>query len=73
MGDVGARAARAERGHQAAEAVRDAADQKRADLEGVNMDEELARMTLYQTAYNASARLVQAAKEMSDVLINMGR
>ena len=35
------------------------------------MDEELARMTMYQQAYNASARLMQAAKEMTDTLLNM--
>src|SRR3546814_20956462 len=31
---------------------------------GVNLDEELANMTIFQNAYNASARLVQAVDEM---------
>ncbi|MFW6300777.1 MAG: FlgK family flagellar hook-associated protein, partial [Oceanicaulis sp.] len=70
-GDVGARAARAERAEMAASSVKTAADQKRADVEGVNLDEELARMTLYQQTYNASARLLQAAKEMTDTLLNI--
>jgi flagellar hook-associated protein 1 FlgK len=70
-GDVGSRAARAERSEAAAASVKSAADQKRADVEGVNLDEELARMTLYQQAYNASARLLQAAKEMTDTLLNI--
>lgn len=70
-GDVGSRAARAERAEMAAASVKSAADQKRADVEGVNLDEELARMTLYQQAYNASARLLQAAKEMTDTLLNI--
>ncbi|MEQ8404034.1 MAG: flagellar hook-associated protein FlgK [Oceanicaulis sp.] len=70
-GDVGSRAARAERADMAAASVKTAADQKRADVEGVNLDEELARMTLYQQAYNASARLLQAAKEMTDTLLNI--
>ena len=35
------------------------------------MDEELANMTIYQQSYNASARLIQAAKEMTDTLLNM--
>ena len=43
------------------------------DVEGVNMDEELANMVLYQQAYNAAARMIQASKEMTDVLLNMGR
>ncbi len=70
-GDVGSRAARAERAQLAAESVLAAADQKRADVEGVNLDEELARMTLYQQAYNASARLLQASREMTDTLLNL--
>jgi flagellar hook-associated protein 1 FlgK len=70
-GDVGARAARAERADTAAQSVKAAADQKRSDVEGVNLDEELARMTLYQQAYNASARLLQAAREMTDTLLNI--
>ena len=70
-GDVGSRAARAERAELAAQAVQAAADQKRSDVEGVNLDEELARMTLYQQAYNASARLLQAAREMTDTLLNI--
>jgi len=70
-GDVGGRAARAERAESAANSVKAAADQKRSDVEGVNLDEELARMTLYQQAYNASARLLQAAKEMTDTLLNI--
>ncbi len=70
-GDVGSRAARAERAELASQSVKSAADQKRADVEGVNLDEELARMTLYQQAYNASARLLQASKEMTDTLLSI--
>jgi flagellar hook-associated protein 1 FlgK len=70
-GDVGSRAARAERAEMAAQSVQAAADQKRSDVEGVNLDEELARMTLYQQAYNASARLLQASREMTDTLLNL--
>ncbi len=70
-GDVGARSARAERAELAAQSVKAAADQKRSDVEGVNLDEELARMTLYQQAYNASARLLQASREMTDILLNI--
>jgi flagellar hook-associated protein 1 FlgK len=70
-GNIGSRAARAERAEAAALSVKSAADLKRSDVEGVNMDEELANMTLYQQAYNASARLIQAAKEMTDTLMNI--
>ena len=70
-GDVGSRAARAERAELASQSVKAAADQKRSDVEGVNLDEELARMTLYQQAYNASARLLQASKEMTATLLSI--
>lgn len=38
---------------------------------GVNLDEELANMTVFQNAYNASARLVQAIDEMFDTLLSL--
>lgn len=69
--DTGARAASAERAMQAAESLKLAADEARAEVEGVNLDEELANMSLYQQAYNASARLLQAADEMFETLINI--
>lgn len=72
-GDVGTRAARAERAADAALSVKQAADTKRMDVEGVNMDEELSNMILFQQAYNAAARMIQASEEMSDILINLGR
>lgn len=70
-GDVGARAARAITQRDSAAALSGAAAEKRSEVEGVSLDEELAAMTLYQQSYNASARLLQAAKEMSDVLLSM--
>ncbi|HEY9549843.1 MAG TPA: flagellar basal body rod C-terminal domain-containing protein, partial [Kiloniellaceae bacterium] len=38
---------------------------------GVNLDEELSNMTIFQNAYNASARLVQAVDEMFDTLLSL--
>ncbi len=46
---------------------------KALEVSGVNQDEELANMVQYQNAYAASARLVQAASEMLDILIALGR
>ncbi len=40
-----------------------------SSLSGVNMDEELANMVIFQNHYNASARMITAAREMFDVLI----
>ncbi|WP_421790656.1 flagellar hook-associated protein FlgK [Hyphobacterium sp.] len=70
-GDIGTRSARADRAMQSAESLKTAADQKRADVEGVSLDEELANMTLFQQSYNASARLLQTAKELTDTLLNL--
>ncbi|WP_394692608.1 flagellar hook-associated protein FlgK [Hyphobacterium sp.] len=70
-GDIGTRAARAERAAQSAESLKSAADQKRADVEGVSLDEELANMTIFQQSYNASARLLQTAKELTDTLLSI--
>ena len=54
-----------------AEAVASEADTRRSSAEGVNLDQELISMTTYQQAFNASARLVQASKDMYDVLLMM--
>jgi flagellar hook-associated protein 1 FlgK len=43
-------------------------DSQRQSEEGVNLDEELINLTTYQQAFNASARLIQATKDMFDVL-----
>ena len=70
-GTIGSRAARAESEAGSAVTLRETAAQKRADVEGVSLDEELAAMTLYQQSYNAAARMLQAAKEMTDTLMNI--
>ena len=41
------------------------------EVSGVNMDEELANLIIYQNAYNASAQIITTAREMYDVLINL--
>ncbi len=39
--------------------------------EGVNLDEELVKMTTYQQAYSAASRMIQAAKDLYDIVLNM--
>ena len=53
--------------------LRTEASARQSNYEGVNLDEELVKMTTYQQAFNASARLVQAAKDMYDTLLGMVR
>ena len=56
---------------QIAESVAAEADTRRSSAEGVNLDQELISMTTYQQAFSASARLVQAGKDLYDVLLQM--
>tara|TARA_R110002073_G_scaffold5168_2_gene32377 strand:+ start:1185 stop:3326 length:2142 start_codon:yes stop_codon:yes gene_type:complete len=70
-GSIGSRAARAESEAASADVLRTTAQTKRSNVEGVSLDEELAAMTLYQQSYNASARMLQAAKEMTDALMSI--
>lgn len=52
-----------------AQAVLTAATERRSQAEGVSIDEELIRMTQFQQSYAAASRLIQAAKEMIDILL----
>jgi flagellar hook-associated protein 1 len=61
-----------------AESIKDDRTALSAELEarligdtGVNMDEELANMILYQNAYNGAARLITTAREMFDTLLRI--
>lgn len=44
---------------------------RRADVSGVNLDEELSNMVIYQNAYNASARIISTVRELYDTLLNV--
>ena len=70
-GEIGGKAAAARNQNQTAEALYTEANARQTAHEGVNLDEELVLMTTYQQAFNASARLIQAAKDMYDTLMGM--
>lgn len=72
-GAIARKAATAESRKDSAEAVASEVDSQRQSEEGVNLDEELINLTTYQQAYNASARLIQATKDMYDVLTGLVR
>jgi flagellar hook-associated protein 1 FlgK len=42
-----------------------------SSVEGVSIDQELINLTTYQQAYNASARMVQAANDLYTTLLDM--
>ncbi|MCC7268973.1 MAG: flagellar hook-associated protein FlgK, partial [Caulobacteraceae bacterium] len=70
-GAIGRNAAAAENRANGAAAVRTEAQQRRQSVESVNLDEELVRLMTYQQAYNASSRLINAARELYDTLLEM--
>lgn len=71
-GEAGRLASDAEGQALGAEAVATAAADRRSEMEGVSIDDELMKMTTYQNAYAAAARVIQAATEMLDVLMAIG-
>ena len=70
-GEIGGKAAAAKNRMETASALYAEAGSRQTAQEGVNLDEELVLMTTYQQAFNASARLIQAAKDMYDTLMGM--
>ncbi len=70
-GSIARKAAAATSRKEAADSVKTEVDAQRQSQEGVNLDEELVNLTTYQQAFNASARLIQATKDMFDVLTNI--
>lgn len=70
-GSIGRQANAAEMRKDSAQSVRGEATARRQAIEGVNLDEELVRLTSYQQAFNASARMIQAASDLFEVLVKM--
>ena len=72
-GDIGAKASIAKDRQEAAQGLYNEANARQVAQEGVNLDEELVLLTTYQQAFNASARMIQAASDMYDTLMGMIR
>lgn len=70
---IARRASNADAAKSQSAALASEASARRSGYEGVNLDDELVRLTTYQQSYNASARMIQAAKDMYDALIQMVR
>ncbi len=68
-GQIAGSAAAAQSTQTNADTTLTEANKQRSSVEGVNMDQELINLTTYQQAYNASARLITAAKDMMDTLL----
>lgn len=70
-GETGRLASLADRARTGADSVFKAATDRRAQVESVSLDEELVKMTQHQQSYAAASRVIQAAKEMLDVLLQI--
>ena len=55
----------------AAEANKDAAESALSEFSGVSLDDEAAHLLEFQQAYQASARLLQTARELFQSLIEV--
>jgi flagellar hook-associated protein 1 len=67
---VGADAATANNAQAIAQAAVDSAEDRRQNVSGVSLDEEMANMLRFQRGYQASARAMSSIDEMLDTLIN---
>lgn len=45
-------------------------DQRRQSISGVNLDEELSNLIVFQNAYNAAARVLSSVQELYDALLS---
>jgi flagellar hook-associated protein 1 FlgK len=67
---VGSDADNASRAQSVAQAAVDAAEDRRQNVSGVSLDEEMANMLRFQRGYQASARAMSTIDDMLDTLIN---
>jgi flagellar hook-associated protein 1 FlgK len=70
VADIGRRAAVAQSEAETTSAISDALEQRRQEVSGVSIDEEMTNLLRYQRAYQAAARVITAADELLDTLIN---
>lgn len=73
VGDIGFETAAATSALQAQTQLLSQLEADREAVSGVNIDEEMVDMVRYQQSYEAAARFLAVAQEMTDTLINLGR
>lgn len=73
LGDAAMKAQRVDAAGADANALLTTVTQRRDDYSGVNLDEELSNMIVFQNSYNAAARLMTTAKEMYDTLLSVAQ
>ena len=73
LSDLSIKAEEAESRYEDSSALKAELSARVKNDSGVNIDEELANMILFQNAFNASARLVATTREMFDELLSIVR
>lgn len=73
VANIGQRAAAASNTSADNASLKSEVEERAISYEGVNLDEELAAMMMFQQAYNAGARLITTAQKLYDELLNMVR
>lgn len=71
LGQTSTAAANAQDNEQFQTSVLQSVSTQAAAVSGVNMDEELSNLTIYQTAYSASARVIYTVNAMFDTLMQI--
>ncbi|WND02065.1 flagellar hook-associated protein FlgK [Temperatibacter marinus] len=71
LGNAGLMAQRSENLEIDNLALRDELELRRSDVSGVNLDEELSSLVVYQNAYNASARVLSTVQSLYDSLLQV--
>lgn len=71
VGNVSSLTKTAESSFEYQSALTQAISDKEAQTSGIDLDEELAQMIIYQQSYAACAQVFTASREILDVLINM--
>lgn len=73
VGEVGFDVAAADTALASQESLMAQLTAERESISGVNIDEEMVDMMRFQQSYEAAARFLAVAQEMTDTLINIGR
>ena len=71
LSDFAIRAQQAQSFQLDREALRVVLQARVSDVSGVNLDEELGNMILFQNAYNASARMIATSRQLFEVLLEV--
>ena len=70
---LGTEAQGAERDQDTFDGVVLSLENRRSEVSGVSLDEEMANMVRFQHAFSAAGRMLSAMDEMLDVVVHMGR